>query len=378
MNVDFARLAAFTLASTVVASVGVAEARPLTPRQIYTQRAPGVVLVFGTDGSAQGSAGTGSIVSADGQVITNAHVISKRGRPFRNLFVYLKPERLTGSTQKDLKHRYRAVLVDIDPKLDLALLRMTEPPADLTVLPFVDPKAVHVGEPVVAIGHPETGGLWTLTTGTISSIIANFQGRPGKDVFQTDASVNRGNSGGPLLNAYGQIVGINTSISRKAKDGLAITDINFSLKSSVAVEWMKRREILNLAYVVPGDAYVGGAIAAAPTTKPPAEKPPGEVTVTMLEPKHGQAVADDPEFARAVEQTYLASRDDNGAREGRSAAPKVQPKHLTKSRPYEMDPFVEARIAEIKALEDMMDEMSDSIDGRRGKKTKRAKGLGLW
>ncbi|MEL6188959.1 MAG: hypothetical protein AAFU79_30430, partial [Myxococcota bacterium] len=69
MNVDFARLTAVFLAAAVVALGRPAEARPLTPREIYKQRAPGVVLVFGTDGSAQGSAGTGSIVSPDGQII---------------------------------------------------------------------------------------------------------------------------------------------------------------------------------------------------------------------------------------------------------------------------------------------------------------------
>ena len=187
--------------------------KPMTPRKIYKRFAKSVVLVFATDGSAQGSAGTGSIITRDGEIITNAHVVMKNGRPYKRLFVYTKPKKLTGSMNRDLKHRHEVILLDADPKLDLALLRMKNPPADLSVIEFADPDDVEIGEPVVAIGMPETGGLWTLTTGTISSVVANFNNVRNKDVFQTDASVNRGNSGGPLLNAFGHMVGINTSIS---------------------------------------------------------------------------------------------------------------------------------------------------------------------
>ncbi|MEM7674894.1 MAG: serine protease, partial [Myxococcota bacterium] len=237
-------LAALSLTAAAVAFSPVfaeASPKPMSPRQIYKRHAKSVVLVFATDGSAQGSAGTGSIISTDGQIITNAHVVMKNGRPYRRLFVYTKPKKLTGSMNRDLKHRHEVILLDSDPKLDLALLRMKKPPSDLQPIEFADPENVEIGEPVVAVGMPETGGLWTLTTGSISSVIANFNSVRGKDVFQTEASVNRGNSGGPLLNVFGQMVGINTSISRRAADGLAITDINFSLKSSVAVDWLKRR-----------------------------------------------------------------------------------------------------------------------------------------
>ena len=371
------------LSHIVVSSA--ASARPLTPREIYKQSAEGVVLVFGTDGSAQGSAGTGSIVSADGQIVTNAHVVAKKsGRPYSKLYVFLKPERLTGSTQKDLHKRYRVTLIDIDPRLDVALLRMVDPPKDLTVLEFVDPKDVSIGEPVVAIGHPETGGLWTLTTGTISSVVADFQGKKGKNVFQTDASVNRGNSGGPLLNAYGQIVGINTSISRRASDGLAITDINFSLKSSVAVEWMKRRDVLHVAYVSPGDPRQSEAVAAIEPEPSPATLPAAAPPIKVVEPEKGEEVADDPEFSAAAGRSYLAHRGDiapssGGASTKPSITPKVTPKHLTKARPYKLDPFVEARIKEIRELESIMDDMGRRIDERRGRrKKKKMDGHGLW
>lgn len=391
---------------------------PLTPRQIYKTYGKGVVLVFATDGSAQGSAGTGSIITEDGQIITNAHVVAKNGEPYKRIFVYLKPDKLKGSMKYDLQHRVQATLVDINEKLDLALLRMVNPPGDLTTIKFVNPDDVEIGEPVVAIGHPETGGLWTLTTGSISSVIADFQGVEGKDVFQTEASVNRGNSGGPLLNAYGHMVGINTCISRKAADGLAITDINFSLKSSVAVEWLDRRKLMNLAYVKPdyvpgavlaetGGAATSGAVASndAPASS---QKPAGAVVtkdaagqetykvdsgdgktlVVVVEPDKGEEVADDPEFAAAAQDTQVVSR---GMKAGTKARPKApakakaaSPKHLTKARPYELDDFVSERVKEMRAMESMMDDMKGEIDRRTGKKKKqtpqkkKSNGMGLW
>jgi len=407
------------LALSFVSSVAMAAGGAMTPREIYKTRGKGVVLVFGTDGSAQGSAGTGSIISDDGQIITNAHVVAKSGRPYKRLFVYIKPDKLQGSMRADLKHRFEAKLVDIDHDLDLALLKMKKPPKDLTVISFVDPDEVEIGEPVVAIGHPETAGLWTLTTGVISSVVADFQGVKGKNVFQTEASINRGNSGGPLLNAYGQMIGINTCISRRAADGLAITDINFSLKSSVPVEWMKRRDLMTLAYVKPGDASPAGsmAIATAPSTTPkasapvaakPAEKPAvaappkkpsetlksddGKITIAVHEPEEGEEVASDPEWegalsggesitvsnSRTIKGTKKSKRRAAAKKAKRKAPKEKKAKILTKRRPYKLEPFVEKRIKEIKALENMMDEMSDKIRKKNVRKKKKSKGMGLW
>src|SRR5207244_3460950 len=98
------------------------------------------------------------------------------------------------SMQDDLKQRFEAQIVDIDPDLDLALVKMKAPPSDLVTLPVGDPEDAEIGEPVVAIGHPETAGLWTMTQGVISSVVKDFQGVKGKDIFQTDAAINRGNS----------------------------------------------------------------------------------------------------------------------------------------------------------------------------------------
>ena len=385
--------AALSLAIAAVAyapTAAEASPQPMSPRQLYKRFSKSVVLVFGTDGSAQGSAGTGSIISDDGQIITNAHVVMKNGRPYKRLFVYTKPKKLTGSMNRDLKHRHEVVLMDHDSKLDLALLRMKKVPDDLQPIGFADPDEVEIGEPVVAIGMPETGGLWTLTTGSISAVVANFNNVRGKDVFQTEASVNRGNSGGPLLNVFGHMVGINTSISRRAADGLAITDINFSLKSSVAVNWLRRRRLMTLAYATPGDVKEQTLVAMA--DPPPSRRKPKtykvdagdqKTEVVVVEPTYGQEVADDPEFMAAAESSNVVNRavDAPKTRTRKPKKPeKVKLKQLTKPRPYSIDDFVDDRIKEMRAMENMMDEMRRDLDRRRGSRRRRpdSRGMGLW
>jgi len=220
-----------------------AAADDFDPRKIYSETSKAVVLITGFEpGQQEMSKGTGSIISSDGFVLTNAHVIidQSKGRPFNNLRIFLKPDRVSGDLRKDTSLKYRAELVRFSENLDLALLRIKSSSIGILspTLEFSDSDLVSIGDPVIAIGHPEQGGLWTLTTGTISSHINNYGNMPGKNVFQTEASLNRGNSGGPLINSRGHIVGVNSMISRKAKDGLAITGINFSIKSRVAVNWL--------------------------------------------------------------------------------------------------------------------------------------------
>ncbi len=382
-------------AALVLAIVGfgaAAQAQPsrLSPRDIYKSYGPAVVLVFATDGSAQGSAGTGSIITDDGQVITNAHVIANEGRPYKKLFVYFKPEKMTGSMKDDLQNRYEAQLVDFDKDLDLALLKIKAPPKGMVVMPLADPDNVEIGDPVVAIGHPETAGLWTMTTGLVSSVVKDFQGVAGKDIFQTDASINRGNSGGPLINEYGQMIGINTSISRRAADGLAITGINFSLKSSVPVKWLGKKDLLAVNYAPAG---VPGTAIAMNDTRPAqnvAEKRPsytvktddGSSAVVVVEPEDAEEEVADISWSEAAETHTVSSKvkTPTGKKPPKQKEQKSAAKIITKRRPYDLDRFVSARVKEIKALEKDIDDMSKEIDRRKGRSTKRpgSDGMGLW
>ena len=223
-----------------------ATGKELSPREIYEQASPAVVMVMGyADGRGKGSGGTGSIIQSDGLILTNAHVVieEQTGKPFARLSVFLKPSRVTGESKSDLSRMVRAKIVAYSQSLDLALLKLDGVTEALPVVDVSESGRARIGDRVVAIGHPEQGGLWTLTTGVISAEVDNFNGVKGKHVFQTETGLNRGNSGGPLLDGEGRMIGVNTAIARVASDGLPITSISFSLKSSVATQWLREQGV---------------------------------------------------------------------------------------------------------------------------------------
>ena len=167
----------------------VATGKELSPREIYEQASPAVVMVMGyADGGRKGSGGTGSIIQSDGLVLTNAHVVieEQTGKPFARLSVFLKPARVTGESKSDLSRMVRAKVVAYSQPLDLALLKLDGVTEALPVVDVSESGRARIGDRVVAIGHPEQGGLWTLTTGVISAEVDNFNGVKDKQVFQTE------------------------------------------------------------------------------------------------------------------------------------------------------------------------------------------------
>lgn len=149
--------------------------------------------------------GSGVIVSTDGYIVTNHHVVQgMRGREADEIIVRLSDE-----------SEYVATLIGSDSKTDVAVLKI-EPDADLPAVTLADSDLLHVGDVVFAIGNPLDVGL-TATQGIVSATGRNRQGQilgPGsyENFIQTDASINLGNSGGALVDAWGRLIGINTAI----------------------------------------------------------------------------------------------------------------------------------------------------------------------
>ncbi len=250
---------------------GTTQAATLSPQQVYAEASPAVVMVLGYGGAGRtGNGGTGLILRGDGLVLTNAHVVvdEQSGKPFPKISVYLKPDRVTGNRQSDLRRAYQATLLAHDNPLDLALLKLDGPPADLPTLELSDSARVRIGDRVLAIGHPEQGGLWALTTGVVSAVFDDFNKVKGKHVFQTEVGLNRGNSGGPLLDLNGQVVGINTAIARLAPDGMPITSISFSLTSNVARTWLADRGVRAKYAAITSDQPAPPRQPKAPATPP--------------------------------------------------------------------------------------------------------------
>ena len=143
--------------------------------------------------------GTGFVWDSNGLIVTNFHVISGA-------------QRLTVMLQD--RTEYDAEVIGVAPEKDLAVLRIENPPQELTTLPLGDSSELSVGRKVLAIGNP-FGLDTTLTTGIVSALGREIQSpsnRKIRGVIQTDAAINPGNSGGPLLNSLGQLVGVNTAI----------------------------------------------------------------------------------------------------------------------------------------------------------------------
>ncbi len=182
-------------APAVMGLAGSAEA--FSARQVYKNASNSVVLIFGFEDSGAGSSGTGSILTSDGLVLTNNHVIAngEGSGLYPNIVVYLKPNPISGDNEKDLTTPLLVDVIARDADLDLALLRIKNAPTTLRPIEVGDSEEVDIGEDVAAIGHPGGGGLWTLTTGTVSS----KRREQARDIFQTDTAINPGNSGGPLL-----------------------------------------------------------------------------------------------------------------------------------------------------------------------------------
>ena len=312
---------------------GSLQAKDLSPRDIYEQTSPAVVMVMGhSDSGKSGSAGTGSIIQADGLVLTNAHVVieERTGKPYPRLSVFLKPPRVTGDSRTDLSRMLPARMVAYSTPLDLALLKVESSPAPLPVVSFSESTQGRIGDRVVAIGQPEQGGLWTLTTGVISAEVDNFNGVKGKHVFQTETGLNRGNSGGPLLDSDGHMIAVNTAIARVAPDGLPITSISFSLKSSVAAQWLRDQGLTR-----PQTAATS-AVSSPPTN-----------AASDLSPKPSpQPEAKPPQAAKTP-----------------GAAP-AKPIESPPARPYDLDMLISDRAKAEADLEGMMSEMRGRMKGR--------------
>ena len=169
--------------------------KELSIQEIYQKVNPSTVTVL--TGMSDGSAmvGTGVIFTEDGYILTNAHVIAGGSE----CYVVL-----------DTGENYRAWLLGLDEEKDLAVIKINA--KDLPAAEFGDSDALTVGDPVYAIGNPlgvELRG--TLTDGIVSAINRDvYVDGVTMTLIQTNAALNNGNSGGPLINVYGQVVGINT------------------------------------------------------------------------------------------------------------------------------------------------------------------------
>jgi S1-C subfamily serine protease len=194
-------------ATTVVRQVTVEGSEPvaadvLSAAAVYKRASKGVVEISagGTQGRAQGS---GFVYDADGHIVTNQHVVAGASSVSVSFW---------NGVELD------AVVVGTDPSTDLAVLRVDAPAGLLSALRLADSSAVEVGDPVLALGSP-FGLEGTITSGIVSALHREMTA-PNRftitDTIQTDAAINHGNSGGPLLDRRGQVIGVNAQIESES------------------------------------------------------------------------------------------------------------------------------------------------------------------
>jgi S1-C subfamily serine protease len=188
-------------------------------QEIYRETGPGVVQVtstssggdslFGFGGGGGTALGSGFVVDKAGHVVTNYHVVE-------------------GADQVEVnfsgEDNIPATVVGSDPSTDLAVLKIDAQARALTPLPLGNSDAIRVGDPVVAIGNP-FGLERTVTAGIVSALQRQIQAPNGytiDEVIQTDAPINQGNSGGPLLNGKGEVIGVNSQIESESGGNVGI------------------------------------------------------------------------------------------------------------------------------------------------------------
>jgi S1-C subfamily serine protease len=189
-----------------------------TIADIYSTEARGVVQILASSvnsdspffGSQEAqSLGSGFVIDKAGHIVTNYHVVEGADRVFVNF---------SGND------RVRARVVGVDPSTDIAVLQVNAQARALTPLPLGDSNAIKVGDAVVAIGNP-FGLERTVTAGIVSALQRQIRAPNGfaiDEVVQTDAAINQGNSGGPLLNSNGEVIGVNAQIESETGGNVGI------------------------------------------------------------------------------------------------------------------------------------------------------------
>ena len=202
----------------------------LSASQVYSLDSPGVVSIISS--SPEGTdEGTGLVLNEKGLILTNDHVVAN------GTSLQIKTGGSSGATRS-------ATLVGEEANSDLALIRVNPEGLGLKALKMASSNEVHVGDQVYAIGNPY-GLEGTLTRGIVSGLNREIQAPDGatiKGVLQTDAALNPGNSGGPLINQQGEVIGINSQIaSDSARSGSqpGSTGVGFAISSDTAAEVVK-------------------------------------------------------------------------------------------------------------------------------------------
>jgi S1-C subfamily serine protease len=299
----------------------------LTPQQIYSSLSSGVVMVvsdfggstaspFGQTQSGQ-ALGTGFVVDKQGYILTNAHVVEESGQRANNVTVVFNK----GGSETQ---RVKGQLVGVDTGSDVAVIKVDPSGLTLNPLPLGNSDNIVVGQSVVAIGNP-LGYDFSITSGIVSATGRSLQAPNGQTIpngIQTDAAINQGNSGGPLIDSSGKVIGINEQIASQGggNEGLGFAvPINTAIRSleqlkangKVTYAWMgvSLKTITSDIASTLNVKSQGGALVEQVSPGSPAAKAGikgGSKTVTV----QGEQFVTGGDVIVKVDNTQIASADD--------------------------------------------------------------------
>jgi len=204
--------------TTSLASRPVSDPTSSTAKSVYNSAKDAVAYISATTARGQ-AAGSGFLVTSDGKIITNEHVVDGAQQVMVKLGVNGKPQ--------------TARVLGADASKDLALLKIDPAGQTLKPLELADSSSVQVGDAVFAIGNPY-GLDHTLTSGIVSALNRDIQAPDGATIggaLQTDAALNPGNSGGPLLDADGHVIGVNAQIATGGGSSEGNVGVGFAIPS---------------------------------------------------------------------------------------------------------------------------------------------------
>ncbi|MFI3167484.1 MAG: trypsin-like peptidase domain-containing protein [Bacillota bacterium] len=211
-----------------------------------------IISISSQTGIAQG---TGFIISSDGYVITNAHVVTYSKSMGNGVYEDTAAETIRLSFADD-DTTYEAECVAFDTVYDLALLKLKSPPQDLNVAEFANSVDVQYGEPCIAIGNAKSKGI-SVTEGVVSNPMVNFYFTSDfvTASIQHSAPINSGNSGGPLYNMFGQVIGINTF---KIDSSDSTEGMGYAMPSVIIKDWVNSLNISGLTISFVETPEIGG------------------------------------------------------------------------------------------------------------------------
>lgn len=264
-SIDYNNINTNLVSLSNFSDTGIAVAQKVLPSVVGIKVTYSVNTIFSQNASTATAEGSGVIISSDGYILTNNHVINSTSSSSGSYYSIGEATNLTVTLYND-STEYKAKIIGTDSQTDLAVIKIDK--TDLSAATLGDSDSVQVGEWCMAIGNP-LGMKSSVTTGSISALNRSITDSEGKtyNVIQTDAAINSGNSGGALVNSKGEVIGINTiKASGTGVEGLGFA-IPINSTKSIYSDLIQYNKVIRPYIGISGTDITDDTIKAYPSAK---------------------------------------------------------------------------------------------------------------